>query len=89
MKNRQVCVLRTLAVWDPELADEWQPTKNGLLTPDLVPYGQNNEVWWVCQADDPHEDYLARISARTGHGSGCPKCGAAASDKKPRQTSRL
>ena len=39
----------------PEVAKQWHPTKNGLLTPfDFTP-GSRQKVWWKCERGDDHE----------------------------------
>jgi len=58
-----------LAIY-PELANEWHPTKNGKLTPDMVSKGSKKKVWWLCKRG--HE-WRAVIHSRTG-GVGCPYC---------------
>ena len=60
-----------LATHFPEVAAQWHPERNGGLTPEqLSPYS-NRRVWWVCPLG--HE-YIAAVSARTTHASGCPYC---------------
>lgn len=60
--------LRTL---DPELASEWHPVKNGVLTPDTVLATSLKRVWWRCRYG--HE-WQAKIKDRM-NGTGCPVCG--------------
>ncbi|HIS70655.1 MAG TPA: hypothetical protein IAD02_01550 [Candidatus Enterousia intestinigallinarum] len=62
--------INDIATTRPELAKEWHPTKNGILTPFMVTVGSNKKVWWQCPMG--HE-YLASISHR-GHGTNCPIC---------------
>lgn len=60
-----------LASLFPEIAAQWHPTRNGVLTPEkLTPYS-NRKVWWRCPLG--HE-YAAAVSARTMNGSDCPYC---------------
>ena len=73
-----VCAGRTvvagvndLATHFPLIAAQWHPTKNGALTPDQVTPASNRRVWWQCELG---HDYVAAVSARTIHGSGCPYC---------------
>ena len=56
----------------PELAKDWHPTKNGILTAsDLMP-GSGKKVWWLCPKG--HE-YQATPNKRTsGQGTNCPIC---------------
>ena len=61
-----------LATTNPELSQEWHPTKNGILTPKKVTRGSGKKVWWLCPMG--HE-YQATLLARNGgFGVGCPKC---------------
>ncbi len=56
----------------PEIAKEWHPTKNGLLTPNQVVAGSGKNAWWKCPHGSEHE-WEARIAHR-GRGVGCPFC---------------
>lgn len=62
----------SLQVTHPELAAEWHPTKNDVLTPASVRPGSSRSVWWRCTSCD-HE-WTAAISSRTKRGTGCPAC---------------
>lgn len=33
----------------PEMLAEWHPTRNGELTPEMVSFGSNKQIWWCCQ----------------------------------------
>lgn len=59
-----------LGTYDPELAEQWHPTKNGDLTPYDVPPTSNKKVWWLCEVG--HE-WEASIISRC-RGNGCPWC---------------
>jgi hypothetical protein len=59
-----------LATANPELADQWHPTKNLELTPHAVAPGSHKSVWWVCEMG--HEWQVA-IGARA-RGANCPIC---------------
>ena len=63
-----------LATTNPELVDEWHPTRNGDLTAHTITRSSSRKVWWMCRNDD-HE-WEATVASRTGNGSGCPRCGA-------------
>ena len=54
----------------PELAAQWHPTKNGVLTPRDVTAGSMRRVWWRCGRG--HE-WQAAIFPRA-EGAGCPYC---------------
>ena len=55
----------------PELAKQWHPTKNGVLTAQDVLYGSTKKVWWkgVCG----HE-WEAILAQRTKNKTNCPYC---------------
>jgi hypothetical protein len=60
-----------LAVACPEIAREWHPTRNGVLTPaSVTPYARRN-VWWQCAGG--HE-WRTRVHTRTRRRSSCPTC---------------
>jgi hypothetical protein len=59
-----------LAVLRPDLAKEFHPWKNNLLTPkDLTP-GSSRRVWWKCEKG---HDWRTSVDARN-RGTGCPRC---------------
>lgn len=62
-----------LVTTNPELASEWHPTRNGILSPSDISAGSSQKVWWQCT--NGHE-WQAVISSRSG-GRGCPTCGNA------------
>jgi hypothetical protein len=62
----------SLAVVLPHLAEEWHPTKNGLLTAETITPGSGQKVWWQCRYDRSHE-WDAVVSSRS-RGNGCPMC---------------
>ena len=54
----------------PELAKQWHPSKNALLTAgDVMPHS-GQQVWWMCPNG---HDWKAVINSRT-RGHGCPYC---------------
>ncbi len=59
-----------LVTINPQLASQWHPTKNGMLTPRNVTGGCDKKVWWMCEKG--HE-WEATISSRQG-GRDCPYC---------------
>lgn len=61
-----------LATLNPELANEWHPTKNGNLTPSDVIPGSDKKVWWKCPKGDDHE-WQSAVEWRS-NGSGCLIC---------------
>lgn len=56
----------------PELACEWHPSKNRLISPSQVLPNSNKKVWWQCSICG--YEWRTLISARTLGGSGCPHC---------------
>ena len=59
-----------LAIMRPDLAAEWHPRKNDVLTPSTVSAGSNKKAWWLCV--EGHE-WEAMVNSRN-RGSGCPYC---------------
>lgn len=59
-----------LATTHPKIAEEWHPTKNGNLTPDIVSAGSGKMAWWKCA--EGHEWEAAIYSRKSG--CGCPIC---------------
>lgn len=60
-----------LATRAPALAAEWDPVKNGPLTPQQVTDSSNRRVWWRCPAG---HSYQASVAHRARNQSGCPYC---------------
>ncbi len=68
--NKKVCGDNSLAAINPKLANEWHPTRNGVLTAhDVVPFS-NKKVWWMCEKG--HEWEAASNNRSAGHN--CPYC---------------
>lgn len=61
-----------LATVYPELAKQFHPTKNGILTAYKVHAGSHKKVYWLCPQAGDHE-WIASIKTRTS-GNGCPVC---------------
>ena len=59
-----------LATTHPEIAKEFHPTLNGVLTPSMIKAGSNKSVWWICPKDHIHR---ASPWTRT-QGHKCPYC---------------
>ena len=60
-----------LATLYPDIAKEWDYSKNGELTPDDVVGGSGKRVWWIC---DKGHSFATSISNRTSQGTGCAVC---------------
>lgn len=56
---------------NPEIAQEWHPTKNGSLMAKDVSYGSKKKVWWICPKGHEYEQYVCK---RTLRGMNCPIC---------------
>ena len=57
----------------PDLVEEWHPTKNGNLRPDMFGINSNDHAWWKCSTCG-HE-WRTTILQRGGkRKSGCPEC---------------
>ena len=56
----------------PQVAEQWHPTLNESLTPDMVTAGSHKRVWWQC---DLGHVWKTVVYSRTGaQQSGCPVC---------------
>jgi superfamily II DNA or RNA helicase len=71
--GQRASVTNSLANLFPEVAAEWHPTKNGVLTPEKVVAGSNAKAWWKCPKGPDHE-WQATLNNRTASRSGCPCC---------------
>ena len=85
-RNRSVacgiCLGQTLltgfndvATKNPELAEQWHPTKNGVKTPQNTLAGGRQKIWWLCE-DGHHWEAGIYTRARSGcpyHASSSPK----------------
>lgn len=60
----------SLSTNNPDLAEEWHPTKNGELLPSQITVNNGKKVWWMCK--EGHE-WEAQIKSRN-NGAGCPIC---------------
>ena len=65
-----VAGINDLATTNPELLNEWHPSKNTDISPYEVPAGSVRKVWWLCP--NGHE-YQASLLHRK-HGTKCPIC---------------
>ena len=60
-----------LKTTNPELVEEWDYERNGLLLPEDVTAGSGKSVWWKCKKCG--HKWKAVIQSRT-NGTGCPEC---------------
>ena len=70
-----------LANRNPELSAEWDPDRNGELTPEQVSPGSNQLVWWRCKKG---HTWPAIVSSRVS-GRGCPICSQERNTSFPEQ----
>ena len=63
-----------LATLNPELAKEWDYSKNGILLPSQISCGSGKKVWWKCNTCG--YEWKAMISNRSKKKNprGCPEC---------------
>jgi len=54
-----------------EIIEEFHPTKNGKLTPEMITFKSDNKVWWLCKTCQ-HE-WETAVGGRE-RGNGCAPC---------------
>jgi len=69
--TRLVTAATSLAATYPEVAAEWDPDRNGDLTPGAVHPFSSKHAWWRCPAG---HSWQARIGQRSRAHTGCPVC---------------
>ena len=62
---------KSIAEVNPELAKQWNPDKNGDLTPFDISIGSTKSVWWKCEKGEDHE---WQVSPNNRTKAGCPIC---------------
>ena len=72
-KNKKLGTSNSLAALFPELAKEFHPTKNGLLTPNDIVAGGATLIWWQCLTNKNHT-FKVSCSSRILKESGCRSC---------------
>jgi hypothetical protein len=68
--KKVLCGYNDLKTINPQLAEQWHPTKNGQLKPSDVTRSSNKKVWWMCSQG--HE-WGATVNKRSA-GRNCPYC---------------
>ena len=68
--GKRACKDNCLASLSPQLAKEWNYSKNSL-TPEKVTLYSGKKVWWICNKG--HE-WITSIDHRSIGGTGCPHC---------------
>ena len=70
--NQKVLIgFNDLATTNPDVALDWNYSKNQELLPTMIPSGSQKRVWWKCSLG--HE-WQETIVNRTIRGYGCPVC---------------
>lgn len=69
--GRLACKDNSLAALRPDLAREWDVTKNGSLSPHDVTVKTRKRVWWRC---DRGHSWQMNINVRCSGIGGCPYC---------------
>lgn len=69
--GKRVCEENALSTLSPRIAQQWDPEKNGALTPDGVTNHSSQKAWWCCEKG---HSWCAVIRSRTIQGAGCPVC---------------
>jgi hypothetical protein len=57
----------------PEIAKEWHPTKNGVLTPKNFTTGVDKIIWWLCPKGHSYESMINNRTQKK-YPNGCPYC---------------
>ena len=70
--NRKLSKSNSLAVLRPDLAKQWDTTKNGILTPFNFTIKSIEKIWWKCDVAEDHE-WITSIHSRA-KGRNCPCC---------------
>lgn len=70
--RRVLAGFNDLATRCPELAAQWDDSRNGALTPQMVTPGSHKRIWWKCSEG---HIWKAVVYSRTGNDKcGCPVC---------------
>lgn len=62
----------SLGSFYPDLIQEWDAVKNGVLTPFKVTAYSSQKVWWLCS--NHKHSWCTAVENRTRKNSGCPFC---------------
>lgn len=81
--NKKVLVgFNDLLTTHPELAAEWNYSRNEDIFPHDIVAGSNQKVWWNCE--EGHE-WETTPNHRTSGGTGCPACSESKGEKRIRK----
>ncbi len=82
--GRLVSSENCLAISYPELINEWNFTKNGILTPNDITAFSAKKVWWVCKFCK--NEWESTVCNRTKGRVGCPECKKSKGEKEITKT---
>ena len=72
LRNYKIALKKdSLSAKFPQIAEQWHPTKNKNLSPEMFKPMSDHKAWWKCPTCD-HE-YKTTIGHRV-YGTGCPIC---------------
>jgi len=80
-RNKRVHETNSLQTLNPEISEEWHPTRNNALTPNDVTFGSRKRVWWQCSKNPEHEWETAVHQRTGGDETGCPHCSGASTSQ--------
>ena len=61
----------SLEILYPDIANDWHPIKNGILSPGAIAGKSSKKVWWLGKCG--HE-WQSTVASRTSRNGGCPYC---------------
>lgn len=68
--GKKVSLSKSLQTQFPEIASEWDSSKNGNVHPSDILPNSSKKFWWICPKG---HSYTTQVSSRT-RGRGCPIC---------------
>ena len=75
--NRKVSVTNSLSTLYPEIASQWDSTRNGNLSPSMILPNSSLKVWWKCDKGENHvwqRTVAHRTHPRSPQEGKCPFC---------------
>lgn len=64
---------KSLAIREPQIANQWHPTRNKDITPyDVVP-SSTVKIWWIC-LDNPTHEWQSSVTSKVRSKTSCPIC---------------
>ncbi len=84
--GKRVNETNCLSTTHPELAKEWNYSRNKELTPDKVTKCSHDKVYWLCEQGHSYPAYVYRRAG--ANGTGCPTCYELYGRRSPRKVKR-